>query len=130
MKKFLGYIYNRVYKIFLYINGEKENPQIPTLWYFTFMILFLLDIILKNCHYTQDIYINFEEIFLLIFFGVVASILYFLTIFKSKYKGIINKFRNENQFIKVFINLIIVSFTVLVLVLFFSPIFKKIMGDL
>ncbi|MFW5879986.1 MAG: hypothetical protein ACOCUV_04100 [bacterium] len=129
MKNFLSYIYYRVYKVFEYINGKSDNPHITTLLYFTFMILFLLDIFLRNFQNTKSYFLKYEGILYLIIIGIISSSLYFLTIYKSKYKNIINKFRHENYYIKILSTAMIVTVTIIILVVAFLPILKMIISD-
>jgi len=120
MKKILGIVYNRVFRLLYFVNDEREDSAAASAWLFCSLIssLFILDILLALTGSTEILIVN-QGIWYLLVFAINTIFYYFLTYHKKKYLTLIEPFKNEKKTTSVLGGIALVSFSIAVTVLFF-----------
>lgn len=103
MWKPIKYLYFKLYKLFVKINGKDDLPEytamigVGTLLFFN--ILSVSSII--NVFYPFTSFTEISQVNFFIFLGVPYILILYLTfIYNSKYKHIIEKFADENEYMR------------------------------
>ncbi|MEZ7885286.1 MAG: hypothetical protein QMB39_08500 [Bacteroidales bacterium] len=96
----IKYLYYKLFKLFVKINGEDDSPEYTAM--FTVGLLFFFNILsiasIINLVYQFTTYPAISRTNFFVLFGLPYYIIfYFIFIFKGKYKRIINEFINESE---------------------------------
>jgi hypothetical protein len=124
LKTVLEYIYNRVYRIFKSFLGENNRAPISSCMFLSLLLVFTLDILINLHTRAREVFLILDGFLYLVFGIFFALIIYFFTVYKSKYLRIIKKFENEKTFSKILGNIIVLSISSLVFALALRPIFS------
>ena len=96
----IKYLYYKLFKLFVRINGEDDSPEYTAM--FTVGLLFFFNILsitsIINLVYQFTTYPSISRTNFFVLFGLPYYIIfYFIFIFKGKYKRIINEFIDESE---------------------------------
>jgi hypothetical protein len=100
MWKALKYLYYKLYKLLLRMNGEEDLPQITAMLAVGTLLIFnaLAVLAIINIYFPFWDYPDIPRLkFYIVFVIPWALILYFTFVFKGKYKRIINGFKDETE---------------------------------
>jgi hypothetical protein len=121
--KVFQFFFNRIYRLFLKINGKNENPHITSWIYITFLFYSVSVIVIEYIPKIKALFIGSDRIFYLILFLLIALLFYFLLLYDKRYLNIVNKFEIETTTSKIIGNILVVSFPVLIFFWLLSSIF-------
>lgn len=96
----IKYLYYKLFKLFVRINGEDDSPEYTAM--FTVGLLFFFNILsiasIINLVYQFTTYPSISRTNFFVLFGLPYYIIfYFIFILKGKYKRIINEFIDESE---------------------------------
>ncbi len=114
MEKIVGYIFNRVYQMFLFFASEKERKRVAlTAYLFCSLItgFFIIDLLWIITKSTKVFFLGDGVIYLVVFL-ITFLFYWFLMLYKKRYLIFLNAFQFEGRLSKWIGNIVIISFSV------------------